>query len=469
MPYIQLEGQQFPLVAGDNAVGSGASAQIRLAGGAVEDVSAVLVVGLDGGTIVRRGGQQAVKVNGVALGAEPSPLLHGDRIEIGGRELFFGDDRKGGNTQYVPNVKLPTPGASSKPTPSKPTGVTGGRLISLVDGREYPVAMAGLVLGRDPTCDVVVSSTDVSRKHAVISVTADGYLLTDTSTNGVLVNGARITAPVRLGKGDVIVIGSDEFRFSADASAPVMAPPPPPPVPPPAPAPVSAPPSPPPSAPMRAPAAAAPPSAPVAAAPASVAPTARPVLATIEVTSSGVMNGKTFEVRSPLTHIGRGAHNDIVITDESVSDSHAKLQKRDAGWYVVDMDSTNGTYVGGKRIKGEQMLQGAPDLRFGGIKVIFRATDAEGTGAGSTRAIATLRAGDKKAAPKPPAKTPAASQTPPRGGAVDAPKGEPKTAPTEGGKPGEKPAAASKGMPIAFWILGVIALGALALYLLTTR
>ena len=71
------------------------------------------------------------------------------------------------------------------------------------------------------------------------------------------------------------------------------------------------------------------------------------MLATLEVTSTGIMKGQTFEIHVPLAHVGRGSHNDIVIQDDSVSETHAKLQRRDDGWYVVDAGSTNGTYVGG--------------------------------------------------------------------------------------------------------------------------
>ena len=39
-------------------------------------------------------------------------------------------------------------------------------MISLVDGREYVIPAAGVVFGRDPSCDIVVGSTEVSRRHA---------------------------------------------------------------------------------------------------------------------------------------------------------------------------------------------------------------------------------------------------------------------------------------------------------------
>jgi pSer/pThr/pTyr-binding forkhead associated (FHA) protein len=92
----------------------------------------------------------------------------------------------------------------------------------------------------------------------------------------------------------------------------------------------------------------------------------------------------------PLAQVGRGSHNDIVIQDDSVSETHAKLQRRDEGWYVVDVGSTNGTYVGGQRLVAERRLDGAPDVRFGGVKTIFHATDAPVDVVAGTRAIASV-------------------------------------------------------------------------------
>ena len=53
-----------------------------------------------------------------------------------------------------------------------------GRLMDLRD----PV-----VIGRDPGCQVVLSSPEVSRRHVVIEAGTDGLVLTDNSANGTYV------------------------------------------------------------------------------------------------------------------------------------------------------------------------------------------------------------------------------------------------------------------------------------------
>ena len=68
----------------------------------------------------------------------------------------------------------------------KPTANTGGRIVSLTDGREYAVTGASLVFGREAGCDVVVTGKDVSRRHAEIVTTPKGYMVVDSSTNECL-------------------------------------------------------------------------------------------------------------------------------------------------------------------------------------------------------------------------------------------------------------------------------------------
>lgn len=399
MPYLQLQDQQFPLPAGDATVGAFEGATVRLPSG---DATARAVVTVAAsGVVIKRGAPNAtILVNGVQLGLEPSPLLHGDRVEIAGHELRLGDDQKEGSTQFVSASDVAALVASAKggAAPKKPTTATGGRLVSLVDGREYAVADAGITFGREVGNDVVLSSSEVSRRHASIAPAANGYVLTDHSTNGVWVNGARVSGTQLLGRGDVLKMGSEEFRFYADvakaapaAAAPAAAAS--------APAPAAAPAPAPAPAPARAaaatpsPAAAAPAPVPSAAAePPSAPRPARAPLATLEIKAEGPLKGTKFDLHSALTNIGRGEHNDIAIRDESISDSHAKIQKRADGWWVVDQGSTNGTYVGGRRVQGEQKLEGAPDIRFGGIKMTFKPVAQAGEAGGSTRAIAAVDA-----------------------------------------------------------------------------
>jgi len=419
MPYLKLQDTQHPLAAGETVIGAFDGAQIRLPSGD-PSTSAVVLVGQQGVSIRRGTAGSVVTVNGVQLGVEPSPLLHGDRVEIAGHELRLGEDQKGGSTQFVSAAEIAKLAAASKPSsaPKKPTTATGGRLVSLVDGREYAVADAGMSFGREVGNDVVIASTEISRKHASIAPASNGYMLTDHSTNGVWVNGARVQGEQLLGRGDVIKMGAEEFRFYADVAkaAPQPAPsaaqlevtmmggpgfappkaPAPAPVPEPAPAPAPAPaPKPVPQLDitmMGHPGMVPPPKAAPAPAPApAAAPAAgRQPLASLEIVAEGPLKGTKFELHSALTNIGRGDHNDIAIKDESISDSHAKIQKRADGWYVVDQESTNGTYVGGRRVQGEVRVEGAPDLRFGGIKMTFRPVATTQDAGGGTRAIAAV-------------------------------------------------------------------------------
>jgi hypothetical protein len=129
---------------------------------------------------------------------------------------------------------------------------------------------------------------------------------------------------------------------------------------------------------------------------------ARPLLAFLEVINESFERGKRFDIRVPLAHVGRGAHNDVVIDDDSVSDTHAKLQRREDGWYLIDLGSTNGTYVGGSRLTNERRLDGAPDVRFGGVKLTFRPADVPVPAAKSTRAIAATPIDRTKLPPREP-------------------------------------------------------------------
>ena len=431
MALLEMGGRKFTISAGEVFLGSDPGSAIHLTATGVLPRHAKLKGLPDGQVVITKAVPEAdVLINGVRLGAEPTPLLHGDKVEVGGQELTFVDERRSGSTQYVQAMNLPEAMAKAKTEAKgcKTTGNTGGRVVSLTDGREYAIAGASLVFGRDATCDVVVGGKDVSRRHAEIVQTPKGYLIVDSSTNGTFVNEVRVEGQRLLARADVIRCGDENFRFYADVTSQANPNPGPaastPPAVPQPPAPTN--PSPPPAAPA--------PAVPPAGAGERLkqtmhgAPAA--VLANFLV-RSGALKGQRLVVKTPVANIGRADYNDLMIPDESISTSHAKLQRREGVWVLVDLDSTNGTFVDGDRVKGETPISPGVTVRFGDISLVFEPTDdAAGAAKGSgTRVLEVMKVGappPKPAAKPAPAPAPAAPAKPKPKAAPKAPVAEKK-------------------------------------------
>jgi hypothetical protein len=67
---------------------------------------------------------------------------------------------------------------------------------------------------------------------------------------------------------------------------------------------------------------------------------------------------REFEVLTGRLVIGRSKRCDIRIKDGSISSMHAAIEKATDGYYVVDLDSTNGIRVDGQRVKREKVSPG---------------------------------------------------------------------------------------------------------------
>jgi pSer/pThr/pTyr-binding forkhead associated (FHA) protein len=438
MSLLELGQQRFTIPVGEVVLGSDAGCTIQLSGGVLPR-HVILQGMIDGQVVIRKAVPQAeTMINGVRLGAEPTPLLHGDKVQAGGHELTFVDERRSGSTQYISAMKVPDAAAQAKAAAGRPTGNTGGRVVSLTDGREYTITGPSLVFGREAGCDVVVSGKDVSRRHAEIVGSPKGYLLVDSSTNGTFVNEGRVQGQRILARADVIRIGDEQFRFYADltaaTAAPVEKPLPPTSA---APAVPSSPPAPPPTAKLQntsfgGPGAAPPPGG-AAARPSSAA------LANF-VVRSGALKGQRLAIRAPIVNIGRADYNDLAMADESVSTQHAKLQRREGVWVLVDLDSTNGTFVDGEKVKGETPLAPGALVRFGDVQTVFEPTGADDE-------MGTAKGGGTKVmqAMKPAAAAPAAPAKPGPAKAAPAPKPAAKPAPKKAAAPPPAQAEQKKG------------------------
>ena len=81
-----------------------------------------------------------------------------------------------------------------------------------------------IVMGREPTCDVVIIDRQISRYHARLTPTPEGVIFEDLgSKNGTHHNGTALTAPVVLQDGDLLSIAmAQQFIFLiSDATTPL--------------------------------------------------------------------------------------------------------------------------------------------------------------------------------------------------------------------------------------------------------
>ena len=93
-------------------------------------------------------------------------------------------------------------------------------------------------------------------------------------------------------------------------------------------------------------------------------------------------------LRSEEASIGRAETNDLALTgDSTVSRVHAVIVRYGGGWCVRDVGSTNGTFLNGQRLMGEQVLRAGDEIRIGSARIVFRA------GASRAGTHATVRVG----------------------------------------------------------------------------
>ena len=82
------------------------------------------------------------------------------------------------------------------------------------------------------------------------------------------------------------------------------------------------------------------------------------------------LDGKTFVLDQPRAVVGRSRRCDFVLEDPNVSRRHFELQQRGPEWFVVDLESTNGIEVNGRRVPsarlepGDEIVAGTSRMRF---------------------------------------------------------------------------------------------------------
>ena len=195
-------------------------------------------------------------------------------------------------------------------------------------------------IGRDPGCDVSLPDPAISRVQAVVERRGDRWHLLDRSGRGTRVAGADVPEVV-LADGAEIALGT--WRALYRAAAPAAA-----------------------ADETRA--------SGMTEARAAGAPRAAPPPARLRIRSGG--RERTVPVTSAGVVVGKEPTCDAPVDDPFVSARHLRIEPQGSAWVVVDLGSTNGTFISGARVARAELPVGIP-VQLGDAEIVLEPRDAE--------------------------------------------------------------------------------------------
>ncbi len=210
-----------------------------------------------------------------------------------------------------------------------------GRLTPIDDSAAPAIDLARAVtlIGRDPDDDIILHDDLVSRRHAEARWRAGkAYLLDRGSLNGTRRNAQKVRGVVPLEDGDIVQFGVRRYRLSL--------------------------------------------AAPLDAesleetrkvASSSVSHPLRAAL--ILVGEGGALAGQRWVLREKTITIGRDPSAAIAIQDASVSRFHAQITRQSSGYYLADLESSNGTWVNGEPVGEPHKVVTGDLLRCGEVSL----------------------------------------------------------------------------------------------------
>jgi uncharacterized protein YkwD len=95
--------------------------------------------------------------------------------------------------------------------------------------------------------------------------------------------------------------------------------------------------------------------------------------------SIGSSNHGEYQLSKQIVTIGSHRSNDLVIDDSTVSRRHATITHKTGGFELLDLGSTNGTLVNGKRLRVPVALGRGDEIKFGSARYSFIATGDPGS------------------------------------------------------------------------------------------
>jgi ABC-type multidrug transport system ATPase subunit len=164
-----------------------------------------------------------------------------------------------------------------------------------------------IIVGREPSCDIVLNDRSVSSRHCEIRKNGNQYIIKDLgSTNGTLVNGKLLSGDAIISESDKITVGGEIFRLGDYIGGHYT-----------------------------------------------------PRVNTKQLSPINILKNKETVI------IGRDSTADIIIDDNVVSRKHARITIENGDYYIEDLRSTNGTFVNGEQVRRKTKLSEKDEIRIG--------------------------------------------------------------------------------------------------------
>ncbi|MGO8946591.1 MAG: FHA domain-containing protein [Ktedonobacterales bacterium] len=233
-------------------------------------------------------------------------------------------------------------------------GIPWGQLIPVGNPREpegsrgegQPIILTRqmTVLGREKDCDIVIEDERTSRHHAEIDWDHGRVQVVDrNSMNGTLVNRQTVRGPVPLVSGDILELGSQRYRFELLSAAQSL-----------------------PKHPER------------HHVELEVETKKVPTILPLKLTEpapliltglSPCVSGATWPIDQPVITVGRDQERQVSIPDESVSRLHAQIVRQQAGYFLSDLNSSNGTFLNGEVLRAPSLVAPGDIVRIGSVEL----------------------------------------------------------------------------------------------------
>jgi pSer/pThr/pTyr-binding forkhead associated (FHA) protein len=97
---------------------------------------------------------------------------------------------------------------------------------------------------------------------------------------------------------------------------------------------------------------------------------ADPASSAVLIGANGAFRGRRIDIPGGRSTLGRDPTNNIIVNDDSVSLVHARLVEKSGEWRVLNLLSTNGTWINSKKVSdgilrdGDTVCFGQAEFRF---------------------------------------------------------------------------------------------------------